>query len=88
MMLATPELVETQLIEVLDQLEVAPELEHRVLPGRVVWSEEAAELDWCRRWRRRGHRQRLGMHDRQGRAGRRSRYPDLTRNTGGRSSVG
>ena len=40
-MLAAPELVEAELVEVLGEVEVAAELQHRVLADRVVRREEA-----------------------------------------------
>ncbi|BBO09407.1 hypothetical protein TM102_08770 [Bradyrhizobium sp. TM102] len=43
-MLAAPELVVAERIELLDQLEIAPELEHRMLPDRVMRGKEGSEL--------------------------------------------
>jgi hypothetical protein len=45
MMLAAPELVVPQRVEMLDELEIAAELQHRVLADRVVRGEEGAELE-------------------------------------------
>ncbi|MEY9663433.1 hypothetical protein [Bradyrhizobium diazoefficiens] len=44
MVLAAPELVITERVELLDQVEVAPELEHRMLPDRVMRGKEGSEL--------------------------------------------
>jgi hypothetical protein len=43
MMLAAPELVVSEPVEVLDQVEIAAELEHRMLADGVVGGEERAE---------------------------------------------
>jgi hypothetical protein len=42
-MLAAPELVVAELVQALDEVEVAAELQHRVLPDGMVRSEERAE---------------------------------------------
>jgi hypothetical protein len=44
MVLAAPELVITERIELLDQIEVAPELEHRMLPDRMMRGEKSSEF--------------------------------------------
>src|SRR6202044_3511448 len=49
MMLATPELVIAERVELLDQIEVAAELQHRVLADRMMRGEEGAELEACHR---------------------------------------
>jgi hypothetical protein len=41
--LAAPELVESEVIEVCGQLEIALELQGRALAERVVWCKERAE---------------------------------------------
>jgi hypothetical protein len=43
-MLAAPELVVAKRIELLDQIEVAAELQHRMLADRMVRGEEGTEL--------------------------------------------
>ena len=43
MMLAAPELVVPELVEVLDEVEITAELQHRMLPDGMVWCEERAE---------------------------------------------
>ncbi|GLR95646.1 hypothetical protein GCM10007858_32820 [Bradyrhizobium liaoningense] len=43
-MLATPELVIAQRIQLLDEVEISPELEHRMLPDRVMRGKEGSEL--------------------------------------------
>ena len=45
MMLAAPELVEAELVEVLHELDVAAELQHRVFADRVMGGEECAETE-------------------------------------------
>src|SRR5262245_37961879 len=47
MVLAAPELVVAELVQVLHQVEVAAELQHRVLADRMVRSEERAEAETC-----------------------------------------
>ena len=42
-MLAAPEFVVTQLVQELDEVEIAAELQHRMFTDRVVWGEERAE---------------------------------------------
>jgi hypothetical protein len=42
-MLAAPEFVVTQLVQELDEVEIAAELQHRMFADRVVWGEEGAE---------------------------------------------
>jgi hypothetical protein len=44
MMLAAPELVVTERVELLDQIEVAAELQHRMLADRMMWGEEGSEF--------------------------------------------
>ncbi len=44
-MLAAPELVVAEPVEVFDEVEVALELEHRVLTERMVWRKKRAELE-------------------------------------------
>ncbi|MGY2931567.1 hypothetical protein ACVWZ6_001169 [Bradyrhizobium sp. GM6.1] len=43
-MLAAPKLVITEAIQLLDQVEIAPELEHRMLPDRMMRGKEGSEL--------------------------------------------
>jgi hypothetical protein len=43
-MFATPELVITERIELFDQIEIAAELQHRVLADRMVRGEEGTEF--------------------------------------------
>src|SRR5215475_5511765 len=43
MMLAAPELLVAELVQLLDEVEIATELEHRMLADRMVRSEERAE---------------------------------------------
>ena len=43
-MLAAPELVVAELVEMLDEVEVAAELQHRVFADRMMGGEEGAEL--------------------------------------------
>ncbi len=45
--LAAPELVVTEFVEVLREVEVAAELQRRVLADRVVRREEGAKLESC-----------------------------------------
>jgi hypothetical protein len=42
-MLAAPEFVVTQLVQELDEVEIAAELQRRMFTDRVVWGEEGAE---------------------------------------------
>jgi hypothetical protein len=44
MMLAAPELVVTKRIELLDEIEVAAELQHRMLADGMMRGEEGSEL--------------------------------------------
>jgi hypothetical protein len=44
MMLAAPELVITERVELLDQIEVAAELQHRMLADRMMRGEEGSEF--------------------------------------------
>jgi hypothetical protein len=44
MVLATPEFLVPQLVQVLDEVEIAAELQHRVFPDRVMGSEERAKV--------------------------------------------
>src|ERR1700755_130150 len=46
-MLAAPEFVVAERIELLDQIEVAAELQHRVLADRMMRGEEGAEFQAC-----------------------------------------
>jgi hypothetical protein len=43
MVLAAPELVVPELVEMLDEVEIPAELQHRVLTDRMVGGEERAE---------------------------------------------
>ena len=45
MVLAAPEFVVAQLIQLLDKREVPPELQHGTLADRMVRGEESAELE-------------------------------------------
>jgi hypothetical protein len=45
MVLAAPELVETQRIDLLDEIEVAAELQHRMLADRVMRGEKGSEFE-------------------------------------------
>src|SRR5207244_11456302 len=45
MVLAAPEFVIAERIELLDQIEVAAELQHRMLADRVMWGEEGSEFE-------------------------------------------
>jgi hypothetical protein len=47
MMLAAPELVEAERIDLLDEIEVAAELQHRMLADRVMRGEEGSEFEAC-----------------------------------------
>jgi hypothetical protein len=47
-MFAAPELVITERIELFDQIEIAAELQHRVLADRVVRGEEGTEFKTSR----------------------------------------
>ena len=47
MMLAAPELLVTKLVQLLNKIEVAAELQHRVLADRMVRGEEGAEIQAC-----------------------------------------
>jgi hypothetical protein len=44
MVLAAPELVVAQRVEVLDEAEIPPELQHRMLADRMVRSKEGAKI--------------------------------------------
>ena len=44
-MLAAPELVVAELVEVFDQVEIAPELQHRMLADGMMRGEEGAEAE-------------------------------------------
>ena len=44
-MLAAPELVKAEIVELLDEGEVAAELQHRMLADRVMRGEEGSELE-------------------------------------------
>jgi hypothetical protein len=45
MMLATPELVIAERVELLDKVEIPAELQHRMLADRVVRGEEGSEFE-------------------------------------------
>src|SRR5579872_2338328 len=45
MMFTAPELVETQLVQMLDQPQVALKLQSRVVADRMMWRQECAETD-------------------------------------------
>ena len=47
MVLAAPELVVAELVEMLDELEVAAELQHRVFADRMMRGEKGAEFQAC-----------------------------------------
>src|ERR1700710_2105444 len=47
MMLAAPEFVIAERIELLDQVEIPAELQHRMLADRVMRGEEGAEFQAC-----------------------------------------
>jgi hypothetical protein len=47
MVLAAPELVITEIVQLLDQVEVAPELQRRMLPDRMMRGEEGSEFKAC-----------------------------------------
>src|SRR5580700_8784138 len=47
MMLAAPEFVIAERIELLDQIEVAAELQHRMLADRMMRGEEGSEFQAC-----------------------------------------
>jgi hypothetical protein len=44
MMLAAPEFFVPELVQVLHEVEIAAELQHRVLTDRMVWGEEGTEV--------------------------------------------
>ncbi len=44
-MLAAPELVVAELVEMLHELDVAPELQHRIFTDRMMGGEECAEAE-------------------------------------------
>jgi hypothetical protein len=44
MVLAAPEFVIAELVQVLDEVEIAAELQHRVLPNGMMGGEEGAKL--------------------------------------------
>jgi len=46
-MLAAPEFVVAQCIELLDQIEVTAELQHRMLADRMMRREEGSEFQAC-----------------------------------------
>ncbi len=50
MMLAAPELVITERVDLLDEIEVAAELQQRMLADRVVRGEKGAEFQACHGW--------------------------------------
>ena len=45
MVLAAPEFVVAELVQVLDEIEIAAELQHRMLADRMVRGEEGAEAE-------------------------------------------
>jgi hypothetical protein len=45
MMLAAPEVIVAECIELLDEIEVAAELQHRMLADRVMRGEEGSEFE-------------------------------------------
>ncbi len=47
MVLAAPEFVETQLVDLLHEIEVAAELQQRIFADRVMRGEEGAEFQAC-----------------------------------------
>src|SRR5450432_480576 len=47
MMLAAPELVIAERIELLDEIEIPAELQHRMLADRVMRREEGSEFEAC-----------------------------------------
>src|SRR5882757_7897717 len=47
MMLATPEFIEAERIDLLDEIEVAAELQHRMLADRVMRGKEGSEFQAC-----------------------------------------
>src|SRR5258705_1598625 len=47
MMLAAPELIEAERVDLLDEIEVAAELQHRMLADRVMRGEEGSEFETC-----------------------------------------
>ena len=61
-MLAAPELIVAERVELFDQVEVAAKLQHRVLADRMVRGKEGAELETGRLVRRHGRfLQRLSL---------------------------
>jgi hypothetical protein len=44
MVLAAPELVIAERVQLLDEIQVAPELQHRMLPDRMMRGKEGSEL--------------------------------------------
>jgi hypothetical protein len=50
MVLAAPEFVIAEMVELLDELEIATELQHRVLADRMVRGEEGAEFQTRHYW--------------------------------------
>ena len=44
-MLAAPELIVTECVELLDEVEVAAELQHRMLADRMMRGEKGSELE-------------------------------------------
>jgi hypothetical protein len=47
MMFAAPEFVEAERIDLLDEIEVAAELQHRMLADRMMRGEEGSEFEAC-----------------------------------------
>ncbi len=46
-MLAAPELIVAERVELLDQIEIPAELQHRMLADRVMRGEEGSEFQAC-----------------------------------------
>ena len=44
MMLAAPELVEAERVDLRDEIQVAAELQHRMLADGMMWGEEGSEF--------------------------------------------
>ena len=50
MVLAAPELVVAERVELLDEVEIAAELQHRILADRMMRGEKGAEFQACHGW--------------------------------------
>jgi hypothetical protein len=50
MMLAAPEFIEAERIDLFDKIEVAAELQHRMLADRVMRGEEGSEFEACHKF--------------------------------------